>query len=170
MGSKNLSEFQRDYEAGQEALERGRYRESVQHLEKALKLVSPLTRYSAEAQILLVTAYQGLGETAAAIALCQKLTAHSVPEIRRQSQEILYILQAPRLQRPPEWLSKIPDLSRVPESDRTYQQGSNPVKSAPRVEAVPVNSRQIDGENRKFIWITLVALLLSLAGLVWLGR
>ena len=58
----------------------------------------------------LVTAYQAVGRLQNASALCQTLTRHPHPDIRKQSQEVLYILQAPKLKLTEEWMIKIPDL------------------------------------------------------------
>ncbi|MGP0128668.1 MAG: hypothetical protein ACTMUB_05210 [cyanobacterium endosymbiont of Rhopalodia musculus] len=55
-----------------------------------------------EVQMWLVTAYQAVGRLHHAITLCQTLTCHPCSDIRKQSKEILYILQAPKLKRPEE--------------------------------------------------------------------
>ena len=49
------------------------------------------------------------GQREAAIALCRQLGAHPDRTTRKQSQRVLYILEAPKLEHHPEWLTQIPD-------------------------------------------------------------
>jgi hypothetical protein len=99
--SDRQAQFHREYQAGREALEHGQYRRSIQHLEAANQLVATSSRLGGEVQMWLVSAYQAAGRLPEARSLCQKLTKHNHPDIRKQSKQVLYILDAPRLQRSP---------------------------------------------------------------------
>ena len=164
----NQEKFQAEYQAGRNALERGQYRTSVQHLEAASKLASPGSRLGAEVQMWLVSAYQATGQQAQAIALCQKLTVCPHSEIRKQSKRLLYIMEAPQLNRPKEWMVEIPDLSSLEVSDFKDRRGSNPARS--QSTPIPEDVLMPSGEaNNQFIWVALLALLLALGSLIWLS-
>ncbi|MGF1479307.1 MAG: tetratricopeptide repeat protein [Cyanophyceae cyanobacterium] len=164
-------EFHQLYRAGKQALERGQYRQSVEQLQAASKLVAPASRLGGEVNIWLVSAYQALGQPQAAIALCQKLSAHPSPEVRKQSQRLLYIIQAPQLNRPKEWMSEIPDLSALEESQPQDRRGSNTVrrKTTATLEETSLDLSQRETNDNQFIWVALLILLLGLGGFVWLS-
>ena len=169
MTLENQEKFQAEYRAGRNALERGQYRTSVQHLEAASKLASPGSRIGGEVQMWLVSAYQAAGQQNQAIALCQKLTVYPHSEIRKQSKQLLYIMEAPQLHRPKEWMVEIPDLSTLEVSDPKDRRGSNPArsKSAPPEDAFDLPSGET--KDNQFIWVALLALLLALGSLIWLS-
>ena len=169
MVTENQEQFQINYQAGKEALDRGKYRLSVQYLEKASKLVSYASRRGGEVQIMLLTAYQAAGKLEEAIALCQDLTTHAHPQIRKQAQDLLYILQAPRLNRPADWMSEIPDLGNLPESTLEERQGSGvtKIKEKPLPEFEDLN--KINTQDNQFIWLALLVIIASLFGLIWLS-
>ena len=111
MSTRNQEKFQELYRIGKKALENGKYSLSVANLEAARELVSFSTGLGAEVGMLLATAYQAQGKKQEAIAICQELTNHPNLLIRQKAKDVLYIIQAPELQRPAEWMSEIPDLS-----------------------------------------------------------
>jgi tetratricopeptide (TPR) repeat protein len=164
----NQEQFQKVYQAGKEALERGNYQQSVSYLETAHQLVPLSSRKGGEVGIWLITAYQAANRIQDAIALSQKLSRHPHTETRKQSQRLLYILKAPALKRPKEWMVEIPDLGTLPESDPKDRRGSNTVKSAskPKEEEV-IDPSLINRKDNGFVWLTLIAILLTLGGL-WL--
>ena len=98
---------------GKKSLENGHYKVSIVHLESAKKLADSSTSLGAEIQILLVTAYQALGKREEAIALCQELIKHPNLQTRQKAKDVLYIIQAPKLQRPAEWMSEILSLIHI---------------------------------------------------------
>jgi tetratricopeptide (TPR) repeat protein len=159
------------YQAGQAAFERGQYREAVEFLATASALSAQNSRLGGEIQIWLVTAYEAADRKQEAIALCQQLKQHPVSDIRQQSRQLLYILEAPKLQRPAEWLTQIPDLSSVSEAETKVYRGSahpSPAKrSAPLPEAIDLS--QVNTKDNAFVWLALVAILLTLGGLLWLA-
>ena len=166
MGSENQEKFQIQYQAGKYALERGQYRLSVERLEAAKQLVTGSSRLGGEAQIWLVTAYQAAGMCAEAIALCRQLSRHPHPEIRKQGKRLLYIIEAPQLKRPKEWMTEIPDLAALSESEPQYRRGSNAAKGKQRKssQVEPIDWSQVNTKDNQFIWVALFAILLILGG------
>ena len=169
MSSLQREEFQRKYKAGKYAFERGQYRLSIQELEAATKLVETYSRLGGEAQMWLVNAYQAAGKQEEAIALCEELTTHPHPKIRRQGKDLLYIIKAPRLKRPKEWMSEIPDLNSLSESPAQYRGGSgkSKIKSKPQIETVDLS--QVNTKDNQFIWLGLLLTIMTICGLFWLS-
>ena len=171
MSSENLEIVRTEYQAGKAAFERGQYRESVQHLEKACALVARNSRLGGEVQIWLVTAYEAAGQRTEAIALCEQLQRHPDSETRKQGRRLLYILQAPQLKRPTEWLTQIPDLGALPDNDTQTRLGSKTTsrnrQGQQRPQPEPVDLTQVNTRDNRFIWAALIALGLTLAGLFW---
>ena len=162
------------YQSGKQAFECGQYRQSVEYLEKASALVDRNSKLGGEIQIWLVTAYQALGRTRDAISLCRSLSRHPNLETRTTSRRLLYILEAPKLETNPEWLTKIPDLSKLEDSPIENRRGANPVKSKKRPrrlksEPEPIDWSQVQTEDNGFIWIALVGGIVVLGSLVWLA-
>jgi tetratricopeptide (TPR) repeat protein len=163
-------QFQSQYQAGRLAFEKGQYRQSVQLLESACELVPPATRISGEARFWLVTAYQAAGRVQDAIALCRQLSRHPHPDIRKQGSNLLYILEAPRLKRPEEWMTVIPDLSKTTDTGTRYLQATGSVKSPakrPKPVVESLDLTQVNTKDNRFIWVALLLLVLILGGLVW---
>ena len=173
MNTENLEICQNEYQAGKRAFERGEYRAAVQHLETANAHVGLNSRLGGEVQIWLVTAYQAVGQQEEAIALCKKLTRYPSLSTRQQARRLLVILEAPKLHTRPEWVIEIPDLDRLPESDRQDRRGSSTaVKSTPRkrpetIEIVDLS--QVNTKDNQFIWVALIGIFLTLGGLIWLS-
>lgn len=172
MSSENQEKFRIEYQAGKAAFERGEYRLSVQRLEAASALMSRSTILGGEAQIWLAMAYEAAGQTEEAIALCQQLSRHPDPETSKQSKRLLYILQAPQLKRPEEWMTKIPDLETIAESDPKDRRGSNNTAASNnrkiKQELKPLDLSQVNTKDNQFVWVALVAIVL-IGGLIWFG-
>ncbi len=172
VSNNNREKFRIHYQAGKEAFERGQYRQSVEYLETAREFTALSSRVGGEAQIWLVTAYQAAGKDREAIALCQQLSAHPYPEIREQAQRLLYIIQAPQLKRPKEWMSEIPDLAHTDEGEPKYLTAKSTNNNNSRKSNKPpetVNLSEVDTKENQFIWVALVITLLTFGGLFWLG-
>lgn len=165
-------EVVREYQAGIKAFERGQYRSAVQHLEKASALVNRNSRTGGEVQIWLVTAYEAAGQISEAIALCEQLKRHSNLETSKQARQLLYILQAPQLKRPAEWLTQIPDLGTLPDNETRTRLGSATANSSAKPQQrpipEPIDLSQVNTQDNRFIWVALIAIGLMLAGLFWL--
>jgi len=170
--SSDLEIVQTEYEAGKAAFERGQYRESVQHLEKSCALVARNSRLGGEVQSWLVTAYEAAGRRTEAIALCEQLKHHPDTETSKQARRLLYILQAPELKRPTEWLTQIPDLGALPDNDTQNRLGSGTTTTKnrspqPRPQPEPVALTQVNTRDNRFIWVALSVLGMALAALLW---
>lgn len=170
MTAEKLEIVQQEYQAGRVAFESGRYARAVQSLETASGLVDRTSRLGGEVQMWLVTAYEASGDTERAIGLCRKLTRHPRQETRQQAKRLLYILEAPKLSIPPEWMVKIPDLAALDENQSiNFQADPNAdIKYAkPKPKAPePVDLSQVNTKDNKFIWAALMAIGLILAGLI----
>ena len=162
--------FEQKYQAGKQALERGQYRLSIEHLESARELVAPNSRRGGEAQIWLVTAYQAANKIDEAIALSQELLTHPHTQTREQAQRILYIIKAPKLERPKEWMSEIPDLAATDKGASRYVAAKKRATSTAELELEDLEPpAEGDGDNQ-FVWFALILVSLIVGSLVWLGR
>lgn len=171
MTLENREKFHLKYQAGKAALERGQYRLSIQNLEAAQEFVSPASKKGGEAKIWLVTAYQAAKMLPEAVALAQELTTHPDPQTREQAKQLLYIIQAPRLNRPKEWMSEIPDLSNTDSSKSRYvtaKKNNHQNSTEPVSEEVDLS--QVNTQDNQFVWFALLIVIITLAGLVWLAR
>lgn len=174
MNSENLELFETEYKAGKQAFERGQYRKSLQHLETAREHINLNSRLGGEIQIWLVTVYQAAGKVQEATTLCKQLTHHPSLQTRQQAKRILFILEAPVLRSRPEWLTKIPDLREISESDAKQRRGSgvvSQVKSPPpkpkTTKLEVVDPTKVNTKDNQFVWVALVLIILTLSGLVW---
>lgn len=158
-----------EYQAGIAAFERGQYRFAVQHLEKAGALVAHNSRTGGEVQIWLVTAYEAAGQRMEAIALCEQLKLHPDLETKKQARQLLYIMQAPQLKRPTEWLTQIPDLGTLPGNEAQTRLGNATANSSPQPKQLPepVDFTQVNTRDNRFIWVALITIGLTLGGLIW---
>ncbi|MEG3975565.1 MULTISPECIES: tetratricopeptide repeat protein [unclassified Microcoleus] len=173
MTSEKLEIVQTEYQAGRVAFESGRYARSVESLETAVGLVDRNSPLGGEVQMWLVTAYEASGDTERAIELCRKLTRHPRQETRQQAKRLLFILEAPKLTIPPEWMVKIPDLAALDENQSISFQ-ANPkadIKYAkPKLVAPePVDLSQVNTKDNQFIWVALIATIIIFCSLVWLS-
>jgi tetratricopeptide (TPR) repeat protein len=162
------------YAYGQAAFERGNYREAVDHFEQAVALASASTTLGGEIQTWLVNAYSAVGRQNEAIALCQALARHPDLETRKQGKNLLYILQAPQLQRPANWMTEIPDLDQVSSEGarslgRSATGGTGQSTARSRPTPPPLDPSQINTQDNGFLWAALVGVVLVLGGLLWLS-
>ncbi|MGF1588914.1 MAG: outer membrane protein assembly factor BamD [Pleurocapsa sp.] len=171
MTADNREKFQQKYQAGQQALERGQYRLSIENLSAATELVAPNSRQGGEAQIWLVTAYQAAHKIDEAIALAQDLVTHPDTKTREQAQRILYIIKAPVLKRPQEWMSEIPDLTEAEQSASRYVAAKKQLVSPPvELELEDLEPSPPHTQDNQFVWFALVLVGLIMGSLLWLGR
>ncbi|MBE9126905.1 MULTISPECIES: hypothetical protein [unclassified Coleofasciculus] len=173
MSSDTKEKFRIEYQAGKAAFERGEYRIAVKRLEAASALMNRTSRLGGEAQLWLVTAYDAAGQKEEAIALCQQLSRHPDPETCKQGKRLLYILQAPQLKRPEEWMSKIPDLGAIAQSDAKDRRGSGVARSnrnpKREIELEERDLTQVNTKDNQFIWVALIVIGLMVGGLIWWG-
>jgi tetratricopeptide (TPR) repeat protein len=157
--------FEANYQAGKEAIDRGEYRAAVTYLESAIEQISANTLQGGEVQMMLVMALEASGRLGDAIALCQKLLRHPHPDIRQSSKRVLYIMQAPQLKRPQEWMSEIPDLTNLDDDfGKSPSSGASGSTSTARSSSPVdkfVNSEdlsQIETRDNGFIWVAAIAI------------
>jgi len=166
----NQEKFQQKYQAGKQALERGEYRFSIENLEVAKDLVPANSRRGGEAQVWLVTAYQAANKLDQAIALAQELITHPDTQTREQAQRILYIMKAPKLERPKEWMSEIPDLATADQSTSRYVGAKKKPTSQPQaIEFEDLPSAPTDSQDNQFVWFAVLLILLILGIFAGLG-
>ncbi|MEN9273860.1 MAG: tetratricopeptide repeat protein [Gloeomargarita sp. DG02_4_bins_56] len=146
------------YREGVQAMAAGRYREAVAALQTALADAP----HDPQVKLWLVMAYEADRQGQAARDLCRELTTHPDPHIRQQSQRVLYILEAPQLQRKPEWLNEIPLLTEESSPPLPWGKPRRSPAPEPReiVGVAPVGSND-------FVPVMLAALSVGL--LLWAG-
>ncbi|MCC0178251.1 outer membrane protein assembly factor BamD [Waterburya agarophytonicola K14] len=171
MTTDNLEKFQQKFQAGQTALERGNYRLSIEYLEAARELIPLNSRRGGEVQIWLLSAYQAADKIPEAIALCQELILHPNTQTREQAQRILYIIKAPKLERPKEWMSEIPDLRDAePGLSRYVAAKKQTPKSSVELPKIDLERPPSDSQDNQFIWFALFLIATITASLLWLGK
>ncbi|MEM7590058.1 MAG: tetratricopeptide repeat protein [Cyanobacteria bacterium P01_A01_bin.83] len=170
MMRNSREKFQQKYQVGKQALERGQYRLSIENLEAATELVSLTSRRGGEVQIWLVTAYQAANRLDQAIALAQELIVHPDTQTREQAQRILYIMKAPKLERPQAWMSEIPDLSTADQGGSRYVSAKKKLNSPPtQPELEDEELPPTDAPDNQFIWFALILTGLIIGSLWWLA-
>jgi hypothetical protein len=147
------------YHEGLRAMESGRYREAVAALESA-RVSRP---HDPQVKLWLVMAYEANQQRQLARDLCRELTSHPDPQIRQQSQRVLYILEAPQLQRRAEWLNEIPPITDEPLP--SFPLGKPKTKPLPLPPQPP--TALIAVQTNYFVPIALVGISLGL--IVWAG-
>jgi len=93
------------------SLDRGDYGLVLRRLDPLVAVYPSGTAEGAELQMLMATAWMGLGDSGRAIACCQLLRRSSDPGLRAQARELLAVLEAPALERPRDWSITLPELS-----------------------------------------------------------
>ncbi len=171
MSVESLEIAKNRYQMGKTAFENGQYREAVDNLEKAIALLSRNTRLGGEVEIWLVTAYEAAGRTEDAIALCQELQRHPYSETSKQAKDLLYILKAPKLVRPSEWMTEIPDLGKIGDNDSKIRTIVSPRKSPKQQPQEPeyIALDQVNTRDNRFIWVALIAVVITISYLFWLS-
>jgi tetratricopeptide (TPR) repeat protein len=163
-----------NYLAGQTAFENGNYRQAVDYLETAIGEIEAKSKLGGEMQLWLVTAYEASGNLSKAIELCGQLTRHPRLETRQESKRILYILQAPELNRKDEWIIKIPDLQEIEENPNAKgggsQRKSRPVRIKPMPPPKPIDPSEIETKDNGFLKVLLVLAVLAIGGLYWAAQ
>ncbi|MBG1259940.1 tetratricopeptide repeat protein [Nostoc commune] len=174
MSAESLEIAKTHYQTGKIAFENGQYREAIENLEKASALLARNSRLGGEVEIYLVTAYEAVGRTDDAIALCERLKRHPYLENSKQARQMLYILKAPKLKRPSEWMTEIPDLGALSDNDLKISIAAKPTKSSVQQKPKPtepefVDLSQVNTRDNRFIWVALIAIGLTISYLVWLN-
>lgn len=173
MSTENLELAHQQFQIGQAAFERGLYRQSIEALEKAVSLAERNSLLGGEAQIWLVNAYQAADRNMEAIALCESLSSHPDVKTRKQSRRMITILKAPKLKLREEWMTKIPDLTKLDESNPKNKKASGypppAPRSRPKSTPEPIDLSQVETKDNGFVWIALGAIALTVIGLILLS-
>jgi tetratricopeptide (TPR) repeat protein len=172
MTTESLEIAKSRYQIGKTAFENGQYRESVENLEKAIALLGKNTRFAGEVEIWLVNAYEAAGRSEDAIALCQQLSRHPHYEIRQQAKHLAYILKAPKLNRPKEWMTEIPDFGTIANNESKRFITSQLKKSTSNQKSVEpeyIDLNTVNTTDNRFVWVALIAVGLTIFYLVWLS-
>ncbi len=172
MTTENLELAKSHYQMGTTAFENGQYRKSVENLETASALLENNTHFAGEIEIWLVNAYEAAGRSEEAINLCQQLLRHPHYEIRQQAKRLLYILKAPKLNRPKELMTEIPDLDITSDHKSkivvTSQSKKSTFKQKPG-EREYIDLNTVNTKDNNFVWVALIAVGLTISYLVWLS-
>ena len=172
MSSESLEIAKQRYRNGKAAFENGQYRQAVEELEKACALLPRNTRLGGEIQIWLATAYEAAGRNQEAIALCEQLKRHPYPDTSKDARRLQYIFKAPKLKRPKEWMTEIPDLGALSDDDSKIRLAVSPKKSSQSQESEElefIDLSQVNTKDNRFILLALIIIAITLASLVWLS-
>ena len=171
MSSESLEIARQRYRNGKAAFENGKYRQAVEELKKACALLERNTRLGGEVQIWLATAYEASGQNREAIELCEQLKRHPYPETSKDAKRLQYIFKAPKLERPKEWMTEIPDLATL--SDKSKIRVAASRKKSPAVKEVEevefIDLSQVNTQDNRFIWLALIVIAVTLGSLFWLS-
>ena len=100
--------------ATEAALEKGDYGICIKIIDPLLLDFQAETEIGGQLRLLIVTAYMGKGDEQKAINICQTLVHNKKESVRQQAKQLLSILDAPRLPKPPNWSVEIPKLEMDP--------------------------------------------------------
>lgn len=123
MSDRNSVSTEQGLAIGQAAIARGDYRQAIAALETAAEQAAVASAIGAEIRYWLATAYQAIGDIEAAKTVCRQLAKHPLREQRQLAAQLLYILEAPRLERRADWQVEIPDLTSLSEDTLAKQIG-----------------------------------------------
>ncbi len=171
MSSESLEIARQRYRNGKAAFENGKYRQAVEELNKACALLERNSRLGGEVQIWLATAYEAAGQNQEAIELCELLKRHPYPETSKDAKRLQYIFKAPKLERPKEWMTEIPDLGTLSDKSK-IRSAASPKKSSTvkEVEEMEfIDLTQVNTQDNRFIWLALFVIAVTLGSLFWLS-
>lgn len=157
------------FESGKDAFLQGEYRRSIDYFKQTLANLEMQSREGGEVQLWLSNAYQANNQMEEAIALCRDLMTHPFPQTKQRAKQQLYILEAPKLERPKKWLTEIPSLDSLDPANSIYVEGkSKDEKKELAIEDFEDLS-QIETQDNQFLWLALGLGILCLIGWRFLG-
>ena len=157
------------YQQGIADFERGNYQQAIALLERARALAILETDLGGDILVWLANAYDAVGKTEEAIALCRSLKKHPPNTVRKSARYMLGIFTAPPLKKLEGVVSEVPIL----ESPDRYQskpaarpKSSNnsnqkPFREVPLEKPSPIDSRS----TNNFLLLAIAVFLLLLA--IW---
>lgn len=158
--------YQEMFQAGIFSFERGDYQGAIAQFQQALSGVNEKTQIGGEIQIWLANAYDAVGNSTEAIALCRRLKNHSDRDVRKSANYVLGILSAPQLNQLKDVVSKIPSLQSLDASDSpsALPSSKSTVNLKPEQEPLPPGTDNSESQlqNSWFIWATSAIILAAL--------
>ncbi|CAN1210641.1 tetratricopeptide repeat protein [Tumidithrix helvetica PCC 7403] len=165
------------FQAGVANFEGGSYQQALQQLEQAKSHAIPGTYQSGEIQVWLANAYDAVGRTEEAIALCRSLVKHPNIDVRKSARYVLSVLSAPQLRKLEGVTTEIPNLSNLDAHGNGGGYGSagkNSSKSVSSPKDLPdalytdADKQRIARRINQFLWVAGAIALLGL--LAWIAH
>lgn len=153
------------FEQGKDAFLQGEYRQSILYFQQAVENLPKYSRQSGEVQLWLANAYQANNQVDEAISLCRELTSHPFPQTSQNAKRQLYILEAPKLERPKAWLTQIPSLDNMEQPMKpVYVEGKR--KKTEKILSLEdfEDLENMETQDNQFLWIALGAVVIGLIG------
>ncbi|MFN7228673.1 MAG: DUF3153 domain-containing protein [Synechococcaceae cyanobacterium] len=148
-------------------LERGDYGQVLRLLEPLAERHGPATALGGRLRLQIVTALMGQGDSQRAAAVCRSLTACRDSQLRSQARDLLLVLEAPALRRPPEWSLTLPALPDAePLQGRALGRGGAGAKGPPPPPPPPVGPTRAPLGFALVVVLALLLLTNLLAGCV----
>jgi hypothetical protein len=123
------------------------------------------SREGGDVLLWLANAYQANNQSNEAMNLCRELIAHPFPKISDTARRQLYILEAPKLERPKEWFTEIPSMENLDPGKSIYVDA----KAQPKKKELSADDfedlSQIETKDNQFLFLALVLGLLILT--IW---
>lgn len=153
------------FDKGKEAFLQGEYRISRDNFLEAIANVPQATQQGGELRLWLANAYQANNQIEEAKDLCRELATHPFPITAEKARRQLYILEAPKLERPKEWMTEIPSMDNLDAAKSLYVEG-RPKEEKKELSIDDFEDLSaIETDDNKFLWL---ALGLGLGGLfIW---
>ena len=154
------------YQEGVSNFESGNYQQSVALLERARALVIAETVLGGDILIWLANAYDAIGKTDQAIALCRSLKKHPTNHVRKSARYMLGILTAPPLQKLEGVVSEVPILaspdSYQPKPIATKSKSTSKSNQKPFREVPLEKPNSFDSSNTNNFLLLAITVFLSL--------
>ncbi len=169
--SSTEKSYQELFQAGIFSFERGNYQSAIDQFQQALDGVNEKTQIGGEIQIWLANAYDAVGNSTEAIAICRRLKHHSDRDVRKSANYVLSVVSAPQLSELKDAVSKIPSLRGLDASDSldslANASSSKSVVNKREKEILPSNTNYSESQqqNSWFIWTTTAIILAAL--IIW---
>ena len=169
--SSTEKSYQELFQAGIYSFERGNYQSAIAQFQQALSAVNEKTQIGGEIQIWLANAYDAVGNSTEAIAICRRLKHHSDRDVRKSANYVLGILSAPKLSDLKDAVSTIPSLENLNASDLPSNLTASNSKSVVNLKkdrelSTDINNSESQPHNNNwFIWTTSAIILAIL--IVW---
>ncbi len=160
------------YQEGVSNFEGGNYQQAIAILERARALAILETTLGGEILIWLANAYDAVGKTEDAIAICRNLKKHPINSVRKSARYMLSILTAPQLSKLEGVVSEVPILDSrdryqskpVARSKGTTNDNQKPFREVSLEKPDTSSSNNINN----FLWVAIAIFLPLLA--IWAAK